>query len=224
MKTLRQLRHFSPLTRLGLVMAALVIPALTGSCTPGSEITVAEADVVITRFDPEAPFGSLSSYVMPNYIVHLTGDSTQPDDPNLSRENDGLVLALMEENFNTLGWTRLDSTEIDVADVVVLLAATSTDYWYAWSYWGWCYYWCWYPGWPGWGGPWYPPSGGVSYAYSTGTLLVTMSDDSEVDSLAAVYWEGALNGVLNDTPSSVQQRLQRDIDQMFIQSPYLEVQ
>ena len=108
------------------------------------------------------------------------------------------------------------------ADFIVLLGATTVDNYYLYLGYPWCWYYpCCAPGW----GCWYPPSVGASYAYTTGTLItlmvnpdttgVSQNDDSQI------MWSGAINGILNDTDEGIQMRLQRDIPQMFSQSPYL---
>jgi len=66
---------------------------------------------------------------------------------------------------------------------------------------------------------------GVSYAYTTGTLIVDMADPNkpnEENKTYPNYWRGVVNGVLDDTESSKVRRFTDSINQLFIQSPYLQ--
>lgn len=211
------------------LLAAVLAGGLTAACTPGNDITAAEADVVATLFDDTFDFGSVSTYAMPDSIVHLTGDPDEADSELLTRDFDAQILAQMAENLDALGWTRLPASPADPnnpPDVFVLLAATATAN-FSMYYYPWYPYWCWYyPGW-GYGGGWgwyYPSYPTVTYAYTLGTLAVTLFDPEgavTADELMPVRWVAAINGVLDDTAASKQQRITRAIDQAFDQSPYL---
>lgn len=222
-----QLRPFGA----GLVLAALGVAIGLGACTPGTDISASESDVVTTQFDPEVDFGALRTFIMPDSVVHITDDGE--DDPNLKRQFDAQILNSVAGHFEALGYERLPGDAPDTTnppDFVVLVGATSSDFFY--SNWGCGGYWGWWPGWgyypPGYWGPgygcYYPPS--VSYAYTTGTLFVLGMDPDGIDvdeQLFPIGWAGAINGVLNDSSASIADRLDRNIDQMFAQSPYLGV-
>jgi len=221
MNTLK--RHARAVIALGFVAAAVATPMIFGACTPGNEITASESDIVLTLYDNEYNFAALNTFTMRlDSVMHLTDDGT--DDSNLSRDNDVEILALIQGNFEDRGYTWVDpATIVDGSEVdfVVLVAATTTSFYNIYSTWP-CWGWSWYCG-GGWGAGW--PSTGVSYAYSTGTLITLMTDPDESpdpQDFVPTKWQGAINGVLNDTASNVQSRLQRDIDQMFTQSPYLK--
>ena len=217
-------RHARALFALGLVAAAVATPMIFGACTPGNEITASESDVVITLYDNEYNFAALNNFTMRlDSVMHLTEDGS--DDPSLSRDNDTAVLAQIRSNFEARGYTWVDPSTItdgSEIDFAVLVGATSTSFYSIYSAWP-CWGWSWYCG----GGGWYGgyPSTGVSYAYSTGTLITLMTDPDESvnpEEFVPTKWQGAINGILNDTDSNIQQRLTRDIDQMFEQSPYLK--
>lgn len=197
----------------GALFAAAAFPFIFASCAPGNDITASESDVVVTLYDNAFDFNSIKNYFMPDTIVHLSGDSQDDDDPNLDRSNDSFILSEIESQLSALNYVRQPTTS--GADFIVSLGATSTDFYSIYSYWP-CYYCggcCWYP---------YYPSTGVSYAYSTGTLIVLMSDVAfDGNDGSAVHWSSAINGVLNDSASSVRLRLDSTIDQIFEQSPYL---
>lgn len=196
------------------------------ACTPGSGVSVQESDVIVTVFNRDVDFGALKTFQMPDTIIHLTGDPDKPDSPLLDRKYDKDILALVEKNFTDRNYARLPDGS--TTDFVVTVSATALQNWYVYGGYPWWGYWGWYPGWGCCGGgyyPGYPPSWGVSYAYSTGTLIVEILDPSLSDPetmLIPVQWSGVQNGVLDDTESSKQTRVTYGINQMFIQSPYLE--
>lgn len=212
-------RRLSVMLPLGLVVLTISVLMNLTSCTPGSGVTVQESDVVATFYDTTFNFGSVKTFVLPDTIMHLTGDPEEPDDPNLSRKYDDDIIGLIAANFEARGYVRVDTSGTTDPDFWVLLGATSIEnyYIYGGGGGGYCwYYWC--------GGWYYPPYWGASYAYSTGTLVTTMLPDTSdvLGNLPTAHWSGAINGVLDDTESSKVQRLSNSINQMFEQSPYLE--
>jgi len=178
------------------------------SCTPGSEITASESDVVATTHDKAFDFGAVTTYALSDSIVHITDGASDL----LSRNYDAQILNLVTDNLDALGWTAV--VDPGTADVVVLISATATaNFSYYYSYWGW-----YYPGYcPGcyWG---YPTA---TYSYTTGTLLIQMFHPEDTDTKVAGLWIAALNGVLDDSAANKQTRLTRGINQAFDQSPYL---
>jgi len=88
MTTTTSLRSVRAWVLVGAVASLGLVAALTG-CTPGSEITVAEADVVATMHDPNFDFGAVQTYALADTIVHVTGDPSEPDSPLLSRDRPG---------------------------------------------------------------------------------------------------------------------------------------
>lgn len=212
---------------LGLVVLTMIFSLNLTSCTPGSGVSVQESDVVATLFDPKVDFGAIKYYEMPDTIRHITEDPDK-DSPLLSREFDEEILALIAANFEARGYVRVDSNSPNEPDVFVLVGATAIQNFALYSGWGWYPYWGWYPGWgccgPGWGWG-YPPATGVTYAFTTGTLFVDMVDPDEADEedqTVPVYWNGTINGVLDDSKQSKRTRITDSINQMFAQSPYLE--
>ncbi len=207
------------LARVAACAAAAGFAVLMASCTPGSEITAAESDLVATRYEGAFDFGAVQSYALPDSIVHITGDTTDADSRLLSRDYDDEIIAQVAGELDALGWTRV--TDPGTADMVVLVGATarvdlaSYSPWY--GYWGWYYP---YPG--GWG--WYYPYPVVSYNYTIGTLVILMSDPDSADPNTETYevpWVAAINGVLDDATADKQARISHGIAQAFDQSPYL---
>ena len=203
-------------------VAVLIVVGVTAfsSCTPNSGVTVAESDVVLTLFNDEVDFGAITTYRLPDTVVHLTGDPNNPDDPNISREYDREIIQRVKDNLNARGYQWV--SDISNSDIEVLVSATSTSFW---SLYSWGGGWNWWYGGCCWN-PWYPGGGvGASYSFTTGTLIVDMVDEDEADQankLVPLYWEAAANGVLDDTELNIVTRFRQSIDQMFIQSPYLK--
>jgi hypothetical protein len=205
--------------RLGgwLVVAAW---AVFVSCYPGDQLTVQEADVVVTLFDGGIDFASKQSYAMPDTIVHIVQGAGVIDD--ISRDFDTEILDRVASNMGTLGFTR--EADPDNADVLMLVSIAAGEHvgftGYPWGgYWGWYYP---YPPGFGWGYyPWYG-GGGTVYTYRTGTVFMQMIDHAAADSTlekVPTIWIGALNGLVEG--DAVEERILDGIDQAFDQSPYL---
>jgi hypothetical protein len=190
----------------------LVGVAVLGSCYPGDELTVSEADVVITAFDESVDFGDFTSYAL--------GDSVVYPDPGgglLNRSYSDEILGSIRQNLDALGFAD-NSGDPDNADVLVSALVTTTDYQGYYSY-NPCYYYCWYYP-PGWG--WYYPPAVGSYTFTVGTVMVNMVrrvDPGGTPDDLPVVWVAALNGLSDNATNAV--RIQNGIDQAFDQSKYL---
>jgi len=114
------------------------------------------------------------------------------------------------------------------ADVVVMPVANGETYASCAAYCWYCY-WGWYPGWgyyppawgPGWG--WGYPTDVICTTYNTGTLVVSMTEPNDAkENTLPVAWVGILNGLLEGTTTDIGNRITTNINQMFVQSPYLK--
>ncbi|HEU4928749.1 MAG TPA: DUF4136 domain-containing protein [Candidatus Krumholzibacteria bacterium] len=198
-------------------VAAVALVALL-SCYPGDQLTVEEADVVVTLFDHQTDFGTLQSYAMPDTIVHLAEDA----DVTVRRDFDDEVLAQVAAEMAAMGFTReSDPTNSDSFMLISVATREQVGYTgYPWSgYWGWYYP---YP--PAWGWGWYPwyGGGGTIYTYRTGTVFMQLLDPAQADSIAQktpTVWVGAINGMIEGT--AIEERIADGIRQAFAQSPYL---
>jgi hypothetical protein len=212
------IRRLYLLAPLGLLLFAGVY----GACTPGNEITASESDVVVTFFDTDFDFGSVKYYAMPDTIIILTADPDNPGDPLISAEDEQQILSLVRDNFADRGYERSDTNDTqNPPQFAVVVSAQAVDNYSVYSYypyypWGWWGYYWWY----------YPPSVGVSYAFTLGTLFIQMGDfeffDPDENESKTAYWMGAQNGVLNDASANLERRFTDGINQMFEQSPYLK--
>ncbi len=210
-----------------IMMIPLGITLLQG-CYPNESISSDQSDIVATGYNDSVDFTSLSTYFMEDTVYPIVAEDEEAERVKYQDE----ILSNMATNMANMGYTRL--TEADTAqvpDVIILLSAlqttnTSVGWWYPY-YPGWG--WGGYPGW-GWGGypgyypPYYYPPNYYVTSYTTGTLKMEMLnlndyDIIEGDTLARIYWHGALHGVM--TSSNVTNRINKGMNQAFTQSPYL---
>jgi len=217
-------------TKLMMAIMAFSLLGLLSGCYPDKIDYVDEYDLAGTMYDEGADFSTYTTFHVIDTVMHMTDDGE--DDPNLDRENDEFILNLVNQNMIDLGFTQMvnpDST--NPADVELLVQAVTSDFYtyYSnwWGYWG--YYPGWgYPGWgyPGWGYPGYPwpPGGGYYNSSSTGTLIIEMVDQkSAFDERPGIVWMGLVNGLLtHSSAASSRPRLDKQINQVFEQSPYLQ--
>jgi hypothetical protein len=195
-----------------LILASVL---LLGGCYPHGAEYVEDLDVVLTKHNKDYDFTAKATYAMPDQIVKITGDVAEGEDPSFIPDvNAQVILATIANNMADLGWVRVDLE--DDPDVFLLPAAweTTTIYYY-YDYW---YYW--YGGY--WGGywPYYPPV--YASSYTTGTLLMSITDPAVVstDGNRINQWSGAINGLL--TGNFDANRINEAINKAFAASPYLK--
>ncbi len=212
----------SSLMTLGL---ALVV----ASCYPGDVSSVSELDVVATVRDQSANFGTISTFALPDTIIHL--DIGEGNQVELSRAFDDLILSEVVTQLEALGYMREADPLTNGADAVVLVSAFAVEQTNAYVSYPWWNYWGSYPGWgfwPGYGPGWgwgYPPTVST-VSYEQGTLLISLIDvnnpDTQMETLP-IIWVAAASGILSSAGVS-ETRLVTNIRQAFIQSPYLGTQ
>ena len=200
-----------------LLMAAMPIVLL--GCYPAGPEYVEDLDVTYTTFDNKFDFQSRSTYAMPDRIVVDVeiedGDTTYVYMKDVFADQ---ILAAIDDNLQSRGWEKVDIS--DTPDMLVTPAALKSttyfySYWYDWWYGGWYGgYWGWY----------YPPYYTVS-SYTTGTMIVTMSDPNVDDDSPIIEsqaaWVMAANGLF--TGNYDLGRVTKAIDEAFDQSPYLKL-
>ena len=199
-----------------LLMAAM--PVVLLSCYPAGPDYVEDLDVTYTTFNDKFDFKSRSTYALPDKIVVDVeiedGDTTYIYMKDVFADQ---ILAAIDDNMQSRGWEKVEI--FDQPDVVVTPAGLkSTTYFY--SYW---YDW-WYGGWYGGWGWYYPPYYTVS-SYTTGTMLITISDPN-VDEGSPINesqaaWVMAANGLFTGDYNLT--RVTHAIDEAFNQSPYLKI-
>lgn len=204
-------------------MKRLLILLLTGlfaqfmvSCYPEGADNVEDYDVAITNYDKSADFAAFSTFSIPDTIVYFSNDK----ETSINHQFDEAIVSLVTENFTQRGYTKVDDPE--TASFIVTISAFSNVN-YAYYIDNWYNNWNWYWGW--WGGPfnpyypWYPIS---VYSYRTGSVVIDMISTTErADDKVNVVWNGIADGLLQGSTMSIQNRLTKQINQCFTQSPYL---
>ncbi len=213
---------------LSIVLAGTLL--FYSGCYPDNSISTSQSDIVMTRYNDSVDFTKLSTYFMADTIYPMSDDTTKIKPVKNQTE----YLAEIASQMEKMGYQRIfNDDSIHIPDVIMVVSAIETDnvvvdWWYPY-YPGWG--WDGYPGWGwGWGGGWYyPPAYYPPYpyysSYKTGTLLLEMINPNDYDIIkgdtaARVYWNGALNGVLEG--SNIKQRVLDGIEQMFTQSPQIK--
>lgn len=197
-----------------LIIAA--IPLVFYSCYPGGVEYYGDTDIIMTNYHDEFDFDANKNYFMPDTVHYAVGKDEEVD-----RKFEKDILREIENNMTGLGYIRVNDT-ID-ADVYLVATVTSSTYSGVGYYPGGGWWWGGYPGWGGWY-PWYPGWGwGYSYSYTTGSLFVEMvHPDGEVEKEddVLIVWMGSVNGLLSTSDANTLGRIERAIDQMYIQPPF----
>lgn len=202
------------------IFPLLALLALFWGCYPGGGDYVDEFDIVLTNYDDNAAFSTMTTYSMPDSIVEIDDDS-DPNNPEYIKGSSAApILAAIRTNMKNYGWTEVN--KLAKPDVILLPSAmqtTTISYYYGGGYWGW--YYPYYPG-GGWYYPgYYPPT---YSSYTSGTLLVQMTNpnDPTEDDKIPVIWTGVINGLLTGSSASYNTRVTKNVNQMFTQSLYLK--
>ena len=212
-----------------IAFLALILAVLISGCYPDKIDYVDEYDMAGTMYDHAADFSSYTTFHVLDTVMHITEDGE--DDPNLSRQYDEDILQLVRQNMTNKGFTEMTNPDsLNRPDLEILVQAMSTDFYTYFTYW--YDYWSWYPGWDWWypGYPSYPsypwyPGGGYYSSYTTGTLIIEMLDtevDPDQGEHPGVVWMGLVNGLLTNNISSAKSRIEKQVNQLFEQSPYLQ--
>jgi Domain of unknown function (DUF4136) len=201
------------------VLSKMMLAAAAGvfmlSCYPAGPEYVEDLDVVFSSFDEEYNFQSKATYAMPDKIVtdveiDKNGDTTYVYMKDVYAKQ---ILDAIASNMSKLGWERKDiAAGPDVLLTPSVMSTTTVyySYWYDWWYGG--YYGGWY----------YPPYYTVS-SYTTGSMIMTMSDpnlEGGIIDKSPAIWISAANGLV--TGYNDVERVITAINQAFVQSPYLK--
>jgi hypothetical protein len=200
----------------------ILMASLMWGCYPAGPEYTEDLDVIYTSYDKEYDFkASGGTYSMPDEVVI---DAEKDDNGNwvpeyMAQPAADIILNAIEDKMTEYGWTRVDP-EVEQPDVVVMPAAIKSttyfySYWYDWWYGGWYGgYWGWY----------YPPYVSIS-SYTTGSLVIVMSDPSLAEDSpigqSPTNWVAIGNGLYTGYYDAG--RVTDAIDQAFAQSPYLYI-
>jgi len=207
--------------RAGRVAAALGLALTLAGCY--KELTVEDTDTVGTFYDVNGDFASVRTYVLPDSVLHL-GTGT-----NLTRTFDRSTLDRVAANLDNVGYRRIADPDAERPDVLVIVFGVQSQEWYAFSVFSWWNQLLWMKGLEQETGgkyelsfAWHPEE---IYVFDAGSLFLLMLDlrhDEETETVPAL-WVAGISGLLAGTPSSINSRLVRNIDEAFVQSPYLRV-
>lgn len=198
-------------------------------CYPQENVNTSEYDIVVTNYNQNFNFNSLSSFALPDSIVLISDQTTATTPVFLNKATTTLILNQIATNLTNMGWIN-KSNDTANASVIILptvFQTTTVNYYYPYSYWGW-YYPGYYPGY-GWGYPGYGYGGyPMTSSYQTGSLLMQMTYRNGIEAGSVpILWTGLINGLINSggstSTSSVNSRIVTDINQAFTQSPYLNI-
>ncbi len=203
--------------RLLIFLLAGTLAQFMVSCYPEGADKVQDYDVAITNYDKSVDFGAYTTFAIADTVVYFSNDK----EASLSHQFDTTIVGLVTRNFLSRGYTEVDTTE-QPTFVVTISAFSNVNYAYYID--NWYNNWGWYWGWRG--GPfnpyfpWYPVS---VYSYRTGSVAIDMiSTEKRTDGKANVIWSGIADGLLQGSNNFVLYRLNNEINQCFIQSPYLQ--
>jgi predicted small lipoprotein YifL len=200
------------------LLALLPVLVLLAACYPQGPDYVEDIDVVATTYDDEFNFDAKTTYAMPDKIV--VDIDIEEGDTIYEYMKDAFatpILQAIQTNMTSRGFTRVAvSANPDL--LLTPAGLSSTTYFY--SYW---YDW-WYGGYWGWGWGWYYPPYYTVSSYTTGSMVMVLSDpkagaNSPINRSPAV-WIGVGNGLF--TGAYELSRVTNAINQAFQQSPYLK--
>lgn len=202
---------------LGL-MLTVSLALFMSSCYPEGADTIEDYDVAITNYDKGADFSSFSTFAIPDTIVYFANDKNA----KLNHQFDEQIIQVVTDNFIKRGYSKVENPET-ASFIVTVSAFSNVNYSYYIDNWynNWNWYWGWWPG----GAfnpyyPWYPVS---VYAYQSGSVVIDMiSTTARSDNKVNVIWSGIADGLLQGTQQSIINRVNTQLNQCFVQSPYLK--
>lgn len=207
---MKQLTH-AKFLRLVLGTVAFALFFLLHACYPNQPKYVEEYDVVYTDYDEQFDFSKGYTYSLPEGVLIIDGGD--PDDPPefLDPLFGDTILNALRQNLNSRGWTEVNSDANPELEILPSAFETTFVFLYDPGYWCW-YYPCW-----GWIYPGPIPTG----SFTTGTVLVQMTDPNAVENNEIpIVWLAAYNGLLQGSDDNVVDRLNRNLDQAFAHPPF----
>ncbi len=206
------------------ILTVMVAGLIFASCSkrPSYNIGTADLDMVYTYYDTNLNFGDYKTYALSDSLNIDKNDFT-PQEIAYIKEYYQDIFDRIDNNMQARGYAKVDtSAGPDLGIGVSIITRESYivywGYWYDWGYWGSSYYW----GYPGYG-YWYPWSPSV-VSYEEGAIIIEMTDLKNPDTAnntLNMAWASLIGGVLSNKNSLIDNRLIKQIDQSFDQSPYL---
>lgn len=201
--------------------AILVATLMFTGCSkyPPDSVTTEENDMIGSLYDQSADFSSYKTFAIVDTVLSIRREDGKPiPDTSVSRFNDRIIKQIAD-GMIVKGYTRVskDSTPDLGIDVSIIVDENIGSY----TYWGG------YPGYWGWYGYsyWYSYPTTTYYRYEQGTLVMNMIDIKNKDDVSKelpVIWNNIAAGLVSDNVNYNYSRIERAINTMFEQSPYVK--
>ena len=190
------------------------VALLATSCNlyPGSDARTDELDVVFTQHDEQTNFSTMNTYMLRDEVIPLIEDGSTPSF-TITPELEETILQAIEANLAAYGWTKVDS--VDNPDMIFASGITVTKHTNIYDYfpsYGWGYY--------------YPFYNYQVSTYPVGNIILVGLNHKDRDPITnnpANVWISLIQGPLINNVDEPLARVQRDIEQAYIQSPYLNL-
>ena len=108
--------------RLFIFGVCVLVVLCMASCYPEGPDYVHEKDIALTHYDEEADFSTLKTFVIPDSVVYVQGDSNATGLANELKEE---ILSLVKQNFEAYNYQLLtdEEAEAQTPDFVVTVTA-----------------------------------------------------------------------------------------------------
>jgi hypothetical protein len=194
-------------TKLGFLILGMGL-IFTISCTkyPPSSDRLLEDLAVFTQYDTKIDFNTFKTYSIPTSIKMITDKDTT----DLTNELSKAVLAEIDKNMQSRGYTKSATAVKSDLAIQVLYYQNTTVYTYYYDYWGYGWYYPYYPYYP------------TYYAsYTTGLCAIQLFDlkNAGTSGRTAIRWNAFIRGILNEGHTTAE--ITGRVDQAFIQTPQL---
>ena len=90
--------------RLFIFGVCVLVVLCMASCYPEGPDYVHEKDIALTHYDEEADFSTLKTFVIPDSVVYVQGDSNATGLANELKEE---ILSLVKQNFEAYNYQLL---------------------------------------------------------------------------------------------------------------------
>jgi len=197
-----------------LYMWLLCLATLASACNlyPGSDARTEDLDVVLTQYNDTTNFGAMSTYMLRDEVIPIVEDGSTPTF-TITPQLEQTVLDAIEANLAAYGWTKVDS--VDNPDMIFASGITVTKHtniYENFPAYGWGYYYHYYN---------YQVS-----TYPVGNIVIVGLNENRRDpftKVAPLVWQSLIQGPLVDNVDDPLGRVERDIEQAFLQSTYLKL-
>ena len=191
--------------------------AVSCNLYPGQDARTEQLDIVITGRNPDTDFQKLKTYALTSRIKPIG-----PDSNSLPTVPDGLedvVFTTIRSNMHAYDWVEVDTSMTpDMAIDVGYAVGRNTRIYGSYPGYGWGY-----PGY-GWSYPWWGYTAVTSY--DVASIIIVGLDLNRIDTVnkeIPVHWTALVQGPAIGNVDDPEARVQRDVNQAFEQSQYLNL-